>query len=92
MSAQKPPITIDSFIYTHDYVGNRLSMTDLLGLHTYQYDFVYQFLQAVHPTSPTEQVSYDPVGNRLGTTVNDNNALLEDSYKRVSSLSQGRLG
>jgi RHS repeat-associated protein len=77
--AQKPPITVDSFVYTHDAVGNRLSMTDLAGLHTYQYDPLYQILQAVHPLPPTEQFSYDPVGNRSGTTVDSNNALLEDS-------------
>jgi RHS repeat-associated protein len=77
--AQKPPITVDSFVYTHDSVGNRLSMTDLGGLHTYQYDPLYQLLQAVHPLPPTEQFSFDPVGNRSGTTVDSNNALLEDS-------------
>lgn len=36
-------------------------------------------MQATHPTFPTEQYSYDPVGNRLGTTVDANNRLLEDT-------------
>ncbi len=72
-------VTIDSFAYTHDALGRRTSLTDLAGLHTYQYDDIYQLTQATHPTPPTEQFSYDAVGNRLGTTVDLNNALLEDS-------------
>jgi YD repeat-containing protein len=72
-------VTIDSFAYNHDALGLRTSLTDLGGLHTYQYDDVYQLTQATHPTPSTEQLSYDPVGNRLGTVVDLNNALLEDS-------------
>jgi RHS repeat-associated protein len=72
-------VTIDSFAYTHDALGRRTTLTDLTGLHTYQYDNTYQLTQATHPVPPTEQFSYDPVGNRLGTTVDLNNALLEDS-------------
>jgi YD repeat-containing protein len=49
-----------------------------VGLHTFQYD-EYQLTQATHPVPPTEQFSYDAVGNRQGTTVDLNNALLEDS-------------
>jgi len=72
-------VTIDSFAYTHDALGRRTTLTDLAGLHTYQYDDTYQLTQATHPVPPTEQFSYDPVGNRLGTMVDLNNALLEDS-------------
>jgi RHS repeat-associated protein len=60
-------------------MGNRASMTDLVGLHNYSYDDIYQVTQAVHPNLPTEPFSYDATGNRLGTTVDDANALLEDS-------------
>ena len=45
-------------------MGNRTSITDLLGVHNYGYDNIYQLLQATHPTIPTEQFSYDPAGNR----------------------------
>jgi RHS repeat-associated protein len=69
--AQKTPSTVNSFTYTHDAVGNRLSMSDLTGLHTYQYDQIYQLLQAVHPNIPTEQFSYDPVGNRINADFNE---------------------
>jgi RHS repeat-associated protein len=72
-------VTIDSFAYTHDALGRRTTLTDLAGSHTYQYDNTYQLTQATHPVPPTEQFSYDPVGNRLGTLVDLNNALLEDS-------------
>ncbi len=36
-------------------------------------------MQATHPALPTEQYSYDPVGNRVGITVDAGNRLLEDS-------------
>ena len=63
--ASKPPqSTIDSFLFTVEGMGNRTSITDLLGLHNYGYDNIYQLLQAIHPTIPTEQFSYDPAGNR----------------------------
>jgi RHS repeat-associated protein len=59
--------TINSFTYTPDGMGNRTSMTDLAGMHNYTYDNVYQLTQATHPNMPTEQFSYDAVGNRLTT-------------------------
>ncbi len=55
------------------------TLTDLEGLHTYQYDDTYQLTQTTHPVPPTESFSYDAVGNRQGTTVDLNNALLEDN-------------
>ena len=63
--AQKPQSTVNSFAYTHDAVGNRISLTDFQGIHAYQYDPIYQLTQAVHPNIPAEQFSYDPAGNRL---------------------------
>ena len=72
-------ITINSFDYTHDAMGNRTSMTDLVGLHNFSYDDIYQLTQATHPNISTESFNYDATGNRTGTTVDDANALLEDS-------------
>jgi YD repeat-containing protein len=71
--------TVNLSTYTHDALGRRTTLTDLAGLHTYQYDNTYQLTQATHPIPPTEQFTYDPVGNRLGTVVDLNNALIEDS-------------
>ena len=59
--------TINSFTYTPDGMGNRASMTDLAGQHSYTYDDTYQLTQATHPNMPTEQFGYDAVGNRTAS-------------------------
>ena len=73
--------------YTHDDVGNILTMTDSDGLHTYGYDLIYQLTSALHPNpgvNPNESFTYDPVGNRLTSHLSsshvhdDANRLLED--------------
>jgi RHS repeat-associated protein len=66
--------TIDSFTYTHDKVGNRLSKTETNTKYAYSYDGIYRLLQSV-PTklqgkdkeqeNKAEYFSYDAVGNRL---------------------------
>jgi RHS repeat-associated protein len=79
-------ITLNSFTYTHDNVGNRITMTDNYGIHTYQYDDVYQLTKAIHPQAynPEETFNFDAVGNRLSSYLStdygyDNlNRLLED--------------
>jgi RHS repeat-associated protein len=60
------PVTLNSYIYTYDEVGNRTSMTDEYGTSTYQYDDVYRLTNATHPQAynPTETFTYDDVGNR----------------------------
>ena len=65
---------IDSFAYTHDNIGNRLTKTELNKKTTYTYDPLYRLTQAL-PTklkgkykeqeNKAEIFSYDPVGNRL---------------------------
>ena len=65
---------IESFAYTHDNVGNRLSKTEVDTKHTYSYDKIYRLLESL-PTKlkgkdkeqehRAEAFSYDPVGNRL---------------------------
>jgi len=58
-----------SYVYTHDGVGNRDTMTDLDGLHDYTYDDLYRLTIADHPQPQypdnDENFSYDAVGNRL---------------------------
>jgi RHS repeat-associated protein len=58
---------VASFDYTHDGVGNRLSMTTAEGTHGYTYDGIYQLNKATHPASPVEAFTYDGVGNRLSS-------------------------
>jgi len=76
--------TIDSFSYTYDQVGNRLTKTDADKTINYEYDRIYRLTRAkpVHRHSKawlppgiskqqTESYSYDPVGNRqTGPTPN----------------------
>ena len=55
--------------YTYDAAGNRTSMTDLSGAHSYGYDDLHRLTSATHPGAsfvPTknETFGYDPVGNR----------------------------
>jgi len=60
-------LPIDSFSYTHDKAGNRLSIKQLLQTINYSYDPLYRLTQAkpALPLGSTEQYSYDPVGNRI---------------------------
>ncbi len=65
---------IQSFAYSHDKVGNRLSKTELDRKHSYNYDKLYRLLGS-QPTKlkgkdqeqehKAEVFSYDPVGNRV---------------------------
>ena len=79
---------ISSFSYTHDNVGNRLTMTEVPGPHSYSYDDIYRLLGASHPSAPTESYTYDRVGNRLTSAAepswnyDQNNRLL--SYDGVA--------
>lgn len=62
----------DSEIYTQDNtpdkVGNIISKNTGIGITTYDYDDTYQLTNAIHPTQPQEDFTYDPVGNRLTST------------------------
>jgi len=73
--------------YTYDQVGNRKTLQDLTGLHTFTYDGLSRLTGAAHPPAsalPLESFSYDSVGNRTSShlsvsqTYNTANRLLED--------------
>ena len=59
---------INSFDYTtYDRVGNRKSMTNRDGLHSYTYDELNRLSEAINPlpSNPLESFTlYDAVGNR----------------------------
>ena len=82
---------LQSYAYTYDGAGNRLSMTDGLGTRNYTYDRIYQMTQATNPLIPTEQYAYDPAGNRLGTTVDAGNRLLGDASFTYAYDNNGNL-
>ncbi|MBN1365933.1 MAG: hypothetical protein JW976_14085 [Syntrophaceae bacterium] len=70
------PELIDSFAYTHDPVGNRLTKTDSGKTINYNFDPIYRLTKASPRSRTTAQLpedivnhhteaySYDPVGNR----------------------------
>ena len=76
---------LSSYGYSFDAVGNRVSMTDLSGGHSYSYDSLYRLIEALHPAIPSEDFTYDGVGNRLSShlsgsyTYNAANRLQEDT-------------
>ena len=80
-------MTVNSFAYTHDRVGNRNSKADNSGTANYAYDALNRLTQAVNPlpTNPLETFNYDPVGNRTNSNqnglsvFNQANQLLEDT-------------
>ena len=57
------------FDYTYDGRGQRLTMTEAAGLHTFSYDALGRLTGATHPQvqNPDEFFSYDPIGNRLSS-------------------------
>jgi RHS repeat-associated protein len=65
---------IESFAYTHDGVGNRLTKVEVGEKTTYTYDAIYRLLESLPTTlwgkekverGKVEEFTYDPVGNRL---------------------------
>lgn len=98
---------INSFTYTHDKVGNRLSKTEVDKKYDYSYDAIYRLLQSI-PTklqgkdktqeNKVETFSYDPVGNRLiGPEIKDyyfynqGNQLTSDSKHQYQYDNNGNL-
>jgi RHS repeat-associated protein len=97
---------IDSFGFTHDEVGNRVTKTETDKKYTYSYDAVYRLLQAL-PTDhkgrheydhETETFSYDSVGNRLkgpkkrdDYTYNKGNQLTSDRWHTYEHDKNGNL-
>jgi RHS repeat-associated protein len=90
---------VSYYDYQYDKRGNRISMTDMSGIHQYTYDPRSQLLTATHPHPilPNEFYTYDPVGNRLSShlsgshTYNSANQLLEDDHYIYSYDRNGNL-
>jgi RHS repeat-associated protein len=64
------PVTVSSFNYTYDSVGNRKAMATQTGTHSYVYDATYQLKSVVYPEASglmSKSFNYDKVGNRTST-------------------------
>lgn len=77
---------ISDIRYAYDGVGNRLSMTDTEGVHTYEYDSLDQIVRVDYPDGTFTEYTYDPAYNRATMTTpdaavqyvyDDNNRLIE---------------
>ncbi|MBI4351543.1 MAG: RHS repeat protein, partial [Elusimicrobia bacterium] len=83
--------------YAYDPAGNRASMLDMAGTHSYGYDDLHRLISAQHPDQPNETFSYDPVGNRLSDAVltgyqhNAANRLTENSGYTYTYDANGNL-
>ena len=72
LAHQLGALTIDSFTYSYDKVGNRQSKADTSGTANYSYDVLNRLVQALNPlpTNPLETYAYDTVGNRTNSNQN----------------------
>jgi len=90
---------INSFSYTYDKVGNRLTKVDRNGTYNYIYDKLNRLVRAENPllSNPLETYTYDAVGNRIdsnqnGTSFfNQGNQLFEDNTFRYFYDNNGNL-
>jgi RHS repeat-associated protein len=58
--------TLQSFAYTYDKNGNRISQADPTGTTSFAYDALNRLVNAAYPAGyGTWSWTYDPVGNRL---------------------------
>jgi RHS repeat-associated protein len=88
-----------AFNYLHDRSGNRLTIADTNGTHSYSYDLLSQLTAATHPQGfqPHEAYAYDPVGNRVSShlssasTYNEANRLLADAQFDYTYDADGRM-
>lgn len=95
-------VVVSSVAYTYDPAGNRTSMTDWEGTHSYGYDDLHRLTNAQHPATTVlpvqnETFSYDAVGNRLadaqigGYTYDAANRLVENSSFTYTYDADGNL-
>jgi len=90
----------EQFDYAYDRVGNRQSLTDRFGFHSFGYDALNRLTSAAHPAASgliPETFTYDPVGNRrtshLSTLhrLDAANRLLEETVFTYTDDANGNL-
>ena len=77
----------ESVAYGYDATGNRVVMTDSLGLTSYEYDDLYRLLRVTGPFTGTVAYRYDLAGNRLGLTYPDGR-VITNTYNLDNRLVQ----
>ncbi len=77
---------IESFVYTYDKNGNRLTTKDGSATTTYTYDKLNRLVKEVTPGGFTTTYVYDAVGNRVGKTAgNVSTSYFFDNDDRLTS-------
>jgi RHS repeat-associated protein len=71
---------IESFDYTYDAKGNRLSEKTKEGTIQYTYDKSEQIIKEVRPNGDVIEYTYDEVGNRLTKKVTKGSTITTNSY------------
>jgi RHS repeat-associated protein len=56
---------IESFAYTYDKAGNRLTMKEGTATTSYEYDKLHRLVKEITPSGFTTTYKYDKVGNRV---------------------------
>ncbi|MBI4355286.1 MAG: RHS repeat-associated core domain-containing protein [Candidatus Omnitrophica bacterium] len=69
-----------------DPLGNRQTLTDLLGQHTFGYDTLNRLTSATQPTLPADSFTYDGVGNRLTASSSQPSAVSNYTYDAANRL------
>ena len=77
-----------AFNATYDRVGNRVSVADSAGVHSFSYDPLYRLIVATHPSgsSPAETYTYDAMGNRTASHLSA--VYSHDSANRLTADAQ----
>ncbi|HEC76484.1 MAG TPA: hypothetical protein ENI33_04410, partial [Thermoplasmatales archaeon] len=56
---------INYYTYTYDNLTNKISIDEIGGATTFQYDFLYRIVNVTYPSGSFVRYTYDAVGNRL---------------------------
>jgi len=81
--------------YTHDRLGNILTITDAAGTTTFTYDALYRLTTADYPGTTNDQsFTYDAVGNRLThtTAAGTRHSIYNNAVNRLNEVRQGSTG
>ncbi|HEC76585.1 MAG TPA: hypothetical protein ENI33_04930, partial [Thermoplasmatales archaeon] len=67
---------ISYYAYTYDNSTNKLSINEIAGTTTFQYDLLYRIVNVTHPSGSFTKYTYDAIGNRLSKKESGNPAII----------------
>ncbi|MBI5086320.1 MAG: RHS repeat protein [Acidobacteria bacterium] len=72
--AQPGSAPVEAYDLFPDENGDIAAVSDLNGLHQFEYDKLRRLTGAAHPVAPPEKYAYDAAGNRAGTGISHDDA------------------